>query len=74
MIIGKEEHDLLVLDAELYIKRFQVVTEAGLTVSSAQCYLKHLEKSTWHEPLLAKVIIYSDRSFKCIVQQPHSQQ
>lgn len=48
MVISEEEHDLLVFDAELHIKRLQVVTEAGLTVSSAQCYLKHLEGNTLH--------------------------
>lgn len=44
MVISKEEHYLLVLDAKLHIQCFQVITEAGLTISSAQCDLKHLEK------------------------------
>lgn len=42
MSISKEEHCLLVFDAQLQVQCFQVFTEVGLTVSSAESYLKHL--------------------------------
>lgn len=45
MLIGKQEDDFLVFDAEFVVEDFQVVPEAVLAVSPAQRNLKYLTVS-----------------------------